>query len=152
MKPHTLRDIRQKESHDCGIAAWKTVYQWHTDKRPRPAVDLSNGIQGLDPATLESKIRVGRSWNVVAGEMLVDDLRHYCDTLRPVICLITRDFEGEKCGHYVVVAGIYRGKVHYQDPYDGPHAVRIADWCDSWHDRGRYADFPNWGLVAWPKA
>lgn len=151
MKPHCLPDIRQRKAHDCGMGAWKIVHQWQTAKRAVPTPDLSNAIQGLDPATLESKIRVGLSWNVVAGEMLVDDLRHYCDTLRPVICLITRDFDGEPSGHYVVVAGVYRGKVYYHDPYDGPHATRVDDWCQSWHDRGRYADFPNWGLVAWPK-
>jgi|LakMenE01Jun11ns_1017448.scaffolds.fasta_scaffold9788207_2 ABC-type bacteriocin/lantibiotic exporter with double-glycine peptidase domain len=151
MKPHMLPDIRQTVSHDCGVAAWKTIYRWHTDKRPGAILDLSNGIQGLDPATLESKIRVGKSWNVVAGEMMTDDLRHYCDSYRPVICLITRDFDGEECGHYVVVSGVYRRRVYYQDPYDGPRSLPATEWNAGWHDRGRYADFTRWGLVAWPK-
>jgi len=146
-----MPDIRQKDAHDCGVAVWKTIYRWHMDKRPGTFLDLSNAIQGLDPATLESKIRVGKSWNVVAGEMMTDDLRHYCDSYRPVICLITRDFDGEECGHYVVVAGVYRRRVHYQDPFDGPQSLPVEDWFNRWHDRGRYADFTRWGLVAWPK-
>lgn len=151
MKPLELPDVRQTKDHDCGTAAWKTVYKWHTAKGTRSIVDLSSRIHGLDPASLESNIRVGKSWNVIAGEMMIDDLRFFCKSYRPVICLITRAFDFETCGHYVVVSGVHRNKVYFQDPYDGPNSLRIDDWAFGWHDRGRYSDFVSWGLVTWPK-
>lgn len=142
-----LTDVRQKTNHDCGTAAWRTVYQWHTGQTGRNLPDLSHPINGLDPAALEAVIRVHHGWNVLAGEMLLADLRMLTVTNRPVICPITDD---SGVGHYVVVGGVDRWRVHYHDPAVGPRLMRLDQWDERWVDMGKNARFVRWGLAAWP--
>jgi ABC-type bacteriocin/lantibiotic exporter with double-glycine peptidase domain len=150
-RPDPLPDIRQNKDHNCGWAAWQSIYRYHYDRNPSRR-DLSNPIHGTDPSTLEAIIRNDRQWTVISGEMFLNDLRHFCETLRPVICTITRTFDdGIDYGHYVAVAGVWRNRVYFQDPTYGPEVWSAEKWMSSWHDMGKYAKFRHWGLVACPK-
>lgn len=146
-KPEPLPDERQRDDHDCATAAWRCVYRYHYGRNAR-VKDLSHPILGTDPATLEAVIRNDAAWHAHAGETLIDDLRHYCGTLRPVICLITPP--GEECSHYITVAGVWRGWVWFQCPADGWQALREAAFVECWRGLGKYKDFVRWSLVAWP--
>jgi predicted double-glycine peptidase len=145
--PLELPDVRQRHDHDCLTAAWKTVYKWHMGRTMRPLADLSSPINGTDPATAEAVIRVLHGWNVLAGEMLTGDLKYFADTYRPVICPITTP-DG---GHYVVVSGVDRYRVHFHDPDKGSRDMTRAKWLEAWRDTGKTAVYLCWGLVAWPK-
>ena len=149
-KPLDLPDVRQRTGHDCATAALRTVYQWHFGRDSRIR-DLSSAVNGTDPATLEANIRVGGGWNANGGEMILDDLAHYCATWRPVIALISPDYPDSGESHYVVVAGVYRGRVHYQCPEQGPGVMAAAKWLSLWHGRGKHADFRCWCVAAWPR-
>jgi predicted double-glycine peptidase len=144
-KPEPLPDVRQSRNFDCATAAWRTVYQYQQGRNAR-ILDLSHPIAGTDPATLEAVIRRDSNWHVHAGETLIDDLRHYGSTLRPAICLITPEDDS----HYVVVGGVWRGRVYLQDPCEGWCAMTEADFVAAWHGLGKYKDFERWSLVAWP--
>lgn len=148
-KPLDLPSIQQRDDHSCGDVCRRIVEQWQIGRNSR-ASRLSNPITGTDPLTLESSFRLDRKWNAIGGEMMVDDLDYYCRTWRPPIALITCDFDGEPDSHYVVVAGVYRNKVHFVDPLNGWNIIPIEDWLKRWHGRGRYADFRQWGVAAWP--
>jgi hypothetical protein len=149
MKTEPLPDVRQLNDWSCATAAWKCVHQFHTARQSR-RLDLSNEIHGTDPATLEAAIRVGRDWNVAAGEMMPDDLRHYVRSWRPVIVLVTLPgHNGES--HYVTVGDVRRGRVYYQCSCDGWRSMVAELFVASWRGLGKYRAFRNWGVVAWPK-
>lgn len=147
MKPQTLPDVRQTREWDCATACWKTVHAYHfgRDKRVR---DLSHPINGTDPATIEAVIRADKGWQVRSGESFVRDLQHYADTWRPSICLMT--FPGDSDSHYVTVAGVYRGRVHFQCPATGAQSMLAAEFEAAWHGLGKYAAFRRWSLTCWP--
>jgi len=146
--PQTLPDLRQRNASDCATACWRIVYSYHfgRDKRVR---DLSHPINGTDPATIEAVIRADKGWHVRSGESFVRDLQHYADTWRPSICLMT--FPGDSDSHYVTVAGVYRGRVHFQCPATGAQSMLTAEFEAAWHGLGRFAQFRRWSLTAWPK-
>jgi len=103
-------------------------------------------LDGTDPRILETVLRVRCGCRVLAGDMEIDDLREQTKLWRPVIALVTLD----GCGHYVVVAGVERGRVYFQDPLSGPVAMKIADFAAHWRDESRFRDrFTRWGLATW---
>lgn len=145
MKPEPLPDCRQRDSHDCGTACLRTLWQFHYGQQ-RKLIDLSTPADGLDPATMRAQL-LKLGWNVLAGTMTVDDLRHFTAAGRPVVCLVTIDGGG----HYVVVGGVWRGKVWHHCPLNGWTGQHIDEWQQSWHDSN--ADgvrYVNWGLCSWP--
>jgi predicted double-glycine peptidase len=146
MRPEPLPDCRQRDDFDCGTSAWRTVYRYHHGRNAR-VLDLSHPVFGTDPATLEAVIRRDANWNVRSGETRIEDLRHYADTWRPSICLVTPPGSDS---HYIVAAGVWRGRVYFQCPSEGWCAVREADFTAMWRGLGRYKDFECWSLTAWP--
>jgi len=146
MKPQVLPDIRQTRDWDCATAAWKCVVKYHYG-RNREVMDLSHPIRGTDPATLEAAIRA-TGWAVRAGDATVKDLQHYADHWKPTICLMT--FPGAADSHYCVVAGVWRGRVFYQDPESGPQSMLADEFEASWKAIGQYSQFKHWALTCWP--
>ena len=147
-KPLPLPDERSRRPHDCGPSAWRTVYRYHHGRNSR-IVDLSNPVNGTDPATLEAIIRRDANWHVVSGSAFIDDLRHYCESWRPPICLMT--FPGDEDSHYVCVGGVWRNRVYYQCSTEGWCAMPVGEFEAAWHAVGRYAQFERWMLAAWPR-
>lgn len=144
-RPLLIPDVRQRSDFDCGQAAVEAVFRYHglTGAVRR----LANPVQGMAPDTLEAVLRsVGLA--VLSGEMTAADLRHLTATGRPVLCPIQHD----GVGHWVVAAGVARGKVHYHDPLAGPRSLRLAEWADRWTDTGRHGTaFVRFGVCGWPK-
>lgn len=141
-----LPDVRQTDDYDCGDAAVDTVFQWWYGYKPARQ-RLSNSHQGMSPDTLEATLRAC-GLSVVSGPMRVGDLKHYTASGRPVVCLI--QFDG--VGHWVAVAGVVRGRVHFQDPVGGPRVLRAAEWEKLWHDtHGHGTVYRRWAVVAEPQ-
>lgn len=82
--------------------------------------------------------------SVLSGTMTVDDLRHLTRTKRPVVCPVTLP-DGN--GHWVVVRGVLRGRVHIHCPIFGPHAQPVAAWLSRWYDStSKGHEYDRWGI------
>jgi len=135
-------DIRQRLDFSCGVAAFRTVCAYWQVPTQRITADPHDG---LHPFELEPALRRAGLW-VQAGSMSLDDLRHHHKQGRPVACLIRTD-DG---GHWVVVRGLTRSRVHYQDPAGGRASVSFAGWESRWWDSDRAGTvFRRHGVVAW---
>ena len=140
-----LSDIRQQSAHDCGEAATRVIL---AHQNITAAVRLATPQHGTDPTQIESALRrIGLL--VTAGEMSIEDLRHYCDDSRPVIALV--HWPTWEDSHFVCVRGVSRGRVYYHDVSDGPGKCSVNDWLAAWSAEGRVGTFRRWGIVAWPE-
>jgi ABC-type bacteriocin/lantibiotic exporter with double-glycine peptidase domain len=136
-----VADIRQDEDYNCGDAAVDAALSVYGLTRPRRS-KLANAVQGLSPDTVEAVLRA-LGLGVLSGEMTVDDLRHFTRAGRPVLCCVAWDG-----GHWVVVRGVERSRVHVQCPIRGRVPVPVAEWDRAWSDetvRGRA--FVRWGIA-----
>jgi ABC-type bacteriocin/lantibiotic exporter with double-glycine peptidase domain len=132
-------DIRQDADHDCGVAAASCALR-HDGREV--GSNVSNPVQGASPDTVEAMLRRAGA-AVTSGEMLVEDLKHYTKTGRPVLCPVS--LYG---GHWVTVRGVERGKVHYQCPVNGREAVPLARWLEVWRDQTtRGTPYVCWGIA-----
>lgn len=139
----SLPDIRQSTDYDCGAAGIDVVCRYY-GRRARGPVKLANPIQGMSPDTVEAVFR-SLGFTVLAGRMTVDDLAHLTKTGRPVLCCVTIDTGG----HWVVVRGVTRSRVHYHCPLRGPRSTFITDWESNWHDRTTSGHvYDRYGLCA----
>jgi len=139
----TLPDIRQKDTHDCGEAAVRCVLEFHGITA---AVRLATRPHGTDPVQIESAFR-NLGLGVTAGEMSVDDLRHFCGLNRPVIALV--HWPKWSDSHYIVVRGVSRNTVYFHDVLEGPGKTQKADFEAAWHADGRVGTYRRWGLSPW---
>lgn len=138
-----IPDIRQTEGHTCGDAAALCVLSFHNIAA---SFRLATKQQGADPVSIESKLRQ-LGMNVVAGELSIGDLSHYCKSGRPVICLVHWP-DGDD-SHYVTVKGVSKGYVYFQDPESGPSKCKISEFQSAWEAIGRIGTYRNWGIVPW---
>ncbi len=135
--------VRQAESYSCGRAAVEMCFRFHAVRGRKPQ---ATSFDGTDPRSIEASLRLA-GLPVQSGQMTLDDLRHHTRAGRPVIALVTTE-SGH--GHYVVVAGVERGGVHFLDPDAGPEVVRrradefVAAWADSDRLGVRYE---CWGIA-----
>lgn len=137
-----LPDVRQRTGWDCGLACAEIVARfWGYPAAPLLAKLPATPLDGLDPRTLEAGLRA-EGFNVLAGEMSLSDLASQTAQGRPVVCCAS--------GHWVVVAGVTRSRVHYQDPFLGPRRERIDAWLARWCDGDRSgAQYDKFGISAW---
>jgi len=141
----TIPDIRQRAEHDCGEAAIKCVLAYYG--LPISRRQLASPIDGTDPRQIESELRQ-RGLRVVSGEASLDDLQHWCKAGKPVICLV--HWTGEADSHYIVVCGVYRGKVYYHDVSSGLGACYKDDFEACWKAGGRLGEsYKMWSIVGW---
>lgn len=140
----TIPDIRQSSDHDCGAAALSAVLQFHGLQPAKWVKKLANPVQGMAPDTIEAVLweALGR---VTRGTMAVADLRHFCNTRRPVLCPVT--FEGE--GHWVVVRGVAYNRVEFHDPLRGPGSLTVKKWEEAWHDSTPGSVYRAFGVTGW---
>lgn len=135
-----IPDVRQREDFDCGAAALDAVARFY-GLRERGPVRLANAVQGMSPDTVEAWLRaVG--FGVLSGTMTVADLAHLTKTGRPVLCPVARGG-----GHWVVVRGVFRNRVHFHCPTHGPDVAHEFDWVPAWRDETRAGhDYRHWGI------
>lgn len=138
-----LPDIRQKDDYDCGAAAVDTVLRFLGVRSCAAVLDMANPVQGTAPDTVEALLRRA-GLPVLSGTLHIEDLKHFPDHGRPVVCPVSTD-DG---GHWVIVAGISRGRVHYQCPLNGKTTMKVSDWLVRWRDTSRSGhEYDRWGIV-----
>lgn len=139
-----LPDIRQTRDFDCGRAAVASVYQFF-EIRKRHSALCTSSLDGTDPRTLEAYLRKD-GFFVLSGDMTIQDLREQTKAGRPVIVLMT--LHGG--GHYIVVSGVARGKVCFQDPVAGSSKMDAGEFEEAWHDFDRFGQvFERFGIAVW---
>ncbi len=135
-----LRDVRQRDDHDCGEAAVDIVLSF---LGTRGKSDVASAVDGTHPSAIEAALRRA-GLSVQSGTMTVSDLQHHTRQGRPVLCPIA-----SYGGHWVVIRGVGRGFVYYQCPVSGREQKRLQEWIDLWRDSTRAAhDFDTWGIAA----
>lgn len=144
-----IPDVRQRDDHSCGPAVLSALYAFHGIHRPVSFFRAQlgcNGLDGVDPRTVEARLRQD-DFRVVSGEFAEADLRWHPRQGRPVIVLIQHG----QTGHYCLVRGVSRGSVHYLDPIDGLTAMKTAAFLAVWHDfDGRFGcPYERWGMAVW---
>lgn len=122
-----LPDVRQKRDYDCGRACVQCVLEYFGTTADTRRL-LTNPIDGTDPRAIEALMRQA-GHTVISGEMETDDLKHFTHSRRPVIACVKE--------HYVVVAGVSRGRVGYMDPLHGFMRASIRDFGLWWHEADR---------------
>jgi len=139
-----LPDFRQEGNWDCGRVVFRILCRhWQTEPDAKLA-SLANPVVGLAPDSLWSAL-ITQGFRVLMGSLTVDLLRDLTKRGIPVACLIQMD----GCGHWVVVSGVRRGKVHFQCPLRGPSAVPIAQWETDWIDsHWSGGQFHQFGIAA----
>lgn len=140
-----LADLRQDTPHGCGEAAVRCVLAFFKIIATIPR--FATPQDGSDPRQLEAYLR-RLGLRVMSGEMRAVDLRHFCDSGRPVIALV--HWPDDRDSHYVVVRGISRGRVHFHDVETGPGSCSLREWDRAWSADGRIETFRRWGIVGWP--
>jgi ABC-type bacteriocin/lantibiotic exporter with double-glycine peptidase domain len=133
---------RQRAEFDCGAAVYACITAYWEGRGRRLKADP---LHGTPPDQLEPSFR-GAGYNVLSGEMDVATLRALCGQGWPVACLI----QSEGVGHWVVVRGVARGKVHFMDPADGFRSLPESSWQSSWVDTDRRGTvYRGHGLAVW---
>lgn len=139
--------VRQKKDYDCGTAAARAVFRFHGKSFPDLSeLGVPSPIDGTDPRVLEAIIRRA-GLGVESGESRVATLRHHTREGRPALVLI-QDHGG---GHWAVVCGVERGRVHLMDPSVGPRAIPVAEFEAAWLDVCRDGTLYHcWAVVPSP--
>jgi len=129
-----IPDIRQSDEQVCEFYG-----VLHREGRSIP-------IDGTSPDTLEAALwSIG--FYVISGVMDCDDLRYQTRRGRPVICCVGGQ-PGR--GHWVVVAGVVRGRVHYHCPISGMRSATIPEYVSYWSDTTRRGVvYHQWGIGAY---
>jgi len=143
-------EIRQAGEYDCGRAAARIVLGSY--KVPEAdAVGMTGTLRvdklnGTDPAEMVTWFR-SHGWSVTEGSTDVPTVRHHCDHGRPVILLAT--LHGG--GHWTVCRGVSRGRIYFQDPFNGRWDMRTTEFDAVWKDANKYGTtFSRWAVVAVP--
>lgn len=140
-----LPPIYQGTESSCGLACVRTVLEFWGDsgRRPRLVTDIRDGAH---PTAIQAALRKA-DLRVISGEMLPADLGLFARSGRPVITLIQR----RGIGHYVVVAGLSRGRVRYHDPMEGMLSLTLGEWTERWRDVDVFGShYHRFGIVAYP--
>jgi predicted double-glycine peptidase len=141
-----IPDTRQDTPHGCGEAAVRCVLNYHKILAAIPR--FATPQDGSDPRQLEAYFR-RLGLHVLSGEMKIGDLKHFCNEGRPPVVLV--HWDGDRDSHYVVVRGVSRGRVYYQDVETGPGSCSLRDWRRAWSAEGRLGEiYRTWAIVGWP--
>lgn len=147
-----LPDVRRNDGFSCGAAAVAVALRYFGRRRGQDELAerlLVTQVDGTDVRAMEAVLR-RCGLRVISGEMTLDDLSHHARLGRPVITPITVADDGREVGHYVVTAGRRRGRVHFQDPTDGPLRMSDARFLGCWRDYDRLGGlYLQFGLAVW---
>jgi len=124
--------VRQRDGHTCGLAVFNAVRRYYGSRGVKElGLGVPCPIDGTDPRQLEMAFR-GAGYAVQAGSMDRADLLHHARQWRPVVLLVQADGNG----HYVVSAGLDRGRVALMDPLRGIVRERWPDFAPRWVGAG----------------
>jgi ABC-type bacteriocin/lantibiotic exporter with double-glycine peptidase domain len=131
-----------ESDHDCGRACARSVLAFH-GRRGVECFQV-DPLDGIDPGALERAYR-SLGLPVIAGNFDLDSLRHFTRAGWPVQVAIQSGGDG----HWVVVKGVSRNRVHVMDPEkDGRQFYTSGEFLDLWSDGTRHgASFVRWGLA-----
>lgn len=139
-----IPDVRQRSDYGCGDAAVDAALGALGLARKR-GTRLSAPEQGMPPDVLAAVLRAS-GCEVLAGPILtgVDGLKHFAAAGCPAVCPVA-----DHGGHWVVVRGVRRGRVHFHCPLSGPASKSVADWVAQWADvHGESGHrFERWAVV-----
>lgn len=142
MPPIDLPVVKQRDAHSCGAAVFKCVTAYWEGKGRRI---VSHPHYGTHPDALELAFHAA-GYHVLAGGMDLDQLKYTTARGWPVVCLVKANGEG----HWVVVRGVVRSRVHVMDPDTGLRSMSAADWQANWSDYDRRGTvFRQYGLAVW---
>jgi ABC-type bacteriocin/lantibiotic exporter with double-glycine peptidase domain len=141
----TIPDVRQRDHYSCGAACSAALLSYYHLPVPRWLRRLANPERGMQPDTLYAILSDAFGRPPLAGSVELHDLRHLTATGRPVICPVFWD-----SGHWVVVSGVTRSRVHLHCPIDGPTSVPIRDWLADWRDEPADSPYQRYALCGWP--
>lgn len=101
---------------------------------------------GVPARKIEEVYRRNR-WMVMAGSMLITDVKSYTDIGVPVQVLI--DYQG--CGHWVLVFACGKTKLQYMCPVRGVVTEKIVSFIEKWDRAYSELDlmFPFYGIVSY---
>lgn len=143
-----IPDIRQLHNSDCGWANVEAILQANGIFKHRDVVIQSLGLSdifGVNPKSIELFFR-HEQFNVISGNMTIDDLKFHLKNKRPVICPVTMN----NVGHYICVTGIHRGKITYNDPSYGKKSIDIDKFIEIWEDTDKFGNvYKNYGIAVW---
>lgn len=142
-----IPDCRQRDEHSCGVACVEAVAEFHGLRVPRNSPKWANSVQGTAPDTVAAALRSLGLSVLAGGPLEVGTLKALVAAGWPVLCPVTRAGHG----HWVVVRGVSRGRVHFHDPTDGPASEPVASWEGQWADTTDTGQaFVRWGIAVGP--
>lgn len=135
-------ELRQNADHDCGRAAAEAACL-AVGAKFDPRRFVADPVDGIEPGEMERQLR-GIGLDVLAGNMTVPKLKAVTELGCPVLTPIRAD----GVGHWVVVKGVARGRVHVMDPWPGGRQwYSVADFLDRWSDETRQGSrYVRWGI------
>lgn len=143
----TIPDVRQVADWDCGAACVAALFRFYGLPPAAWVGKLANPIQGMSPDTAEALLRAA-GLAVLSGSMTLPDLTYLTRSGRPVMTPI----QSERTGHWVIVRGVSRGRVHFHCPTDGPRRLPALAWVDRWHDTTRFGvAYVRYGIATAPE-
>lgn len=141
-----LPDLRQRDTYSCGRIVLEALHVfWGRPLKPVLAA-LSNPVQGLGPDTMDAALRAS-GFNVLSGSMTVEMLKSLTRDGYPVGCLV----QYESVGHWVLVGGVKRNRIHFMCPVRGLLSRPVSEWGLQWIDCHLLGgEYSRWGVVAHP--
>ena len=142
-----IPDCRQTTDYGCGRACVDAVAEFHGLRPPRSSPRWANAVQGMAPDTVAAALRSLGLAVLAGGPMEVATLKALVGAGWPVICPVTRS----GVGHWVVVRGVWRGRVYFHCPSWGACSEPVATWESQWRDAtDTGTPFVRWGVAAGP--
>lgn len=162
-KSIALPDERQDENWSCGAAAVVSVCRYFSiepDTESEAIRELgSSPSDGTPPQAIVE---------VLESHGLATDARDWFDLDalnekhlkkgHPVLCPIQMygnpaEYEQAEGGHWVVLTGIWDGKVCLQDPVAGKVEMDVEEFKSRWHDKGADGNpYEQYGIACWKPA
>lgn len=140
--------VLQRKDFDCGAACVAAVAEFH-GLAARGVRGWACPVAGMAPDTMLAALRSLGLSVLAGGPLEVTTLRALTKEGWPVICPITR----AAGGHWVVVRGVRRGRVHFHCPTHGASSEPVATWETQWCDSTETGTpFVRWGVAAGPPA
>lgn len=140
-------EITQKLPHDCGAAAFHTLFRFHFPRKPVPDWgELADPVRGLGPDALELFTRK-EFRNVAVGHFDLSLLRTFV-SFTPVLVIVT---VGTAEDHWLCVRGVTPTRVYVQDP-DPAHPRRHythQEFLAVWRDCTAGGVYERFALTGW---
>lgn len=138
------KDWRQKKANTCGPTcvrlACAALGSRYTEEFLEERLLCSND-DGTEPSNIAAFLR-SEGFAVLDGNMEVVDLNYFTKNGRPVIALCD--------SHYVAISKVFRGRVYFQDPTEGPRSLTTEQFNNYWNCESYLGvPFKRWAISLW---